>query len=186
MKTITNTWEEYIEAEDWEYSCPTYGKMQSMLHSAKCRAKERGREFNLKLEDLAKLYVEKCPILGIDICWDNKESIAHGSPSLDRIDNNRGYVRGNVQIISHRANSLKKDYLLDEWERVAEYMRSGGGFASVNDEHFSEETKECLTAEVILQIRRERKQGYSLVETADNLQLPFRVVCWYAKVLEQN
>jgi hypothetical protein len=155
-----------------------------MLYGAEQRAKDKGREFNLRMEDIAKLYVERCPILGIDLVWDNKESVAHGSPSLDRIDNDRGYIKGNVQIISHRANSLKRDYLLDEWEKMTNYMRSGGGFASVNDEHFTEELKECLTAELILSIRKERKQGYSLEEVADTLFLPFKVVCWYSKVFE--
>jgi len=31
------------------------------------------------------------------------------SPSLDRIDNSKGYVKGNVIVVSWRYNSLKKD-----------------------------------------------------------------------------
>jgi hypothetical protein len=35
-------------------------------------------------------------------------------PSLDRIDNNKGHVKGNVRMISYRANVLKSDATVEE------------------------------------------------------------------------
>lgn len=72
---------------------------------AKRRAVKQGLEFNLELEDVViPLY---CPVLGYllkPLSGDPRTS-----PSLDRIDNKKGYIKGNVAVISHRANTLKGD-----------------------------------------------------------------------------
>lgn len=46
------------------------------------------------------------------------------SPSLDRIDNSSGYVKGNVHIISMRANRIKSDATLQELKSVVKYLDS--------------------------------------------------------------
>lgn len=82
----------------------------SLLNSAASRARFKGLDFNLVLSDIP--IPDTCPILGIPIVcrrtrdkWDKNPS----APSLDRIDNTKGYVRGNVQVVSVRANLLKSD-----------------------------------------------------------------------------
>lgn len=50
---------------------------------------------------------KRCPILGIPLVFSSSQ--LPQSPSLDRIDNRLGYVPGNVQVVSWRANELKKD-----------------------------------------------------------------------------
>lgn len=45
------------------------------------------------------------------------------APSLDRLVPALGYVRGNVRVISHRANRLKGDALIEEIEAVLHYMK---------------------------------------------------------------
>jgi hypothetical protein len=96
---------------------------KAMLGRAKSRAKKRGIEFNLTLKDIH--IPPLCPIFGIPL------SMAVGrlndnSPSLDRIDNNRGYIPGNVVVISQRANQIKNDGTADEHRRIADYMSSYG------------------------------------------------------------
>jgi hypothetical protein len=44
------------------------------------------------------------------------------SPSLDRIDNSKGYVKGNVAVISFRANTLKNNATADELRAIANFM----------------------------------------------------------------
>jgi cupin superfamily acireductone dioxygenase involved in methionine salvage len=43
------------------------------------------------------------------------------APSIDRIDNTRGYIKDNIIIVSRRANILKKDATIDELRKLANY-----------------------------------------------------------------
>lgn len=45
-------------------------------------------------------------------------------PSLDRWDSSKGYVPGNVFVISYRANTLKNSATLDEALRIVKYLRA--------------------------------------------------------------
>ena len=165
--------------------CPVYQKMLNMLRGAESRAKEKGRAFDITLQDILPLYVERCPILDIEIKWENREKLVWGSPSLDRVDNLRGYEKGNVQIISHRANALKRDYLLTEWQKMTEYMQSGGGLTTISDQHFKEEAVEIFTEEQLFALRRARKRGETIEEIADGLLLPIPTVARYISQVER-
>lgn len=90
-------------AKRWKNKNP----LSYLLVIAKSRAKRKNLDFDLKIEDL--ILPTHCPILGIPLQI-NSGSGAGGkdnSYSLDRIDQSKGYIKGNVQIISHKANSMK-------------------------------------------------------------------------------
>ena len=77
-----------------------------MHQRAKQRAKNNGREFTIEVEDVS--IPEHCPILGIKIGVNSGRSGAYdSSPSLDRMDNDKGYIPGNVWVISQKANAMK-------------------------------------------------------------------------------
>jgi hypothetical protein len=95
------------------------------LRNAKVRAQQQGLEFDLELSDI--IIPAVCPVLGIPIKRDNTRLDKDAAPSLDRIDNAKGYVKGNVWIISFRANAIKRDASLDELRLlVAALERSAG------------------------------------------------------------
>lgn len=75
-----------------------------LLSLAKRRAGIKGIEYDLEIEDLT--VPDLCPVLGIPIKV-GEGKIVDTSPSLDRIDNSKGYVKGNVQVISNMANRMK-------------------------------------------------------------------------------
>lgn len=79
-----------------------------LFRAAKNRALKRNIEFNIDVEDIK--IPEFCPILNIKLINHLGEG-AHGgkydSPSIDRIDNEKGYIKGNIQVISNMANSMK-------------------------------------------------------------------------------
>jgi hypothetical protein len=90
-------------------------------------ARERAQKikvlFSLELADI--IIPEFCPVLGIKLEWGFGQRAAanKASPSLDRMDGKLGYVKGNVFVISNRANHLKNNGTLDEFERIVAYMR---------------------------------------------------------------
>lgn len=77
-----------------------------MFIQVKSRAKRLGIPFELDVGDI--IIPEVCPILGIPLfIGDNK--LCANSPSLDRVDNSLGYIKGNVCVISFKANRYKSD-----------------------------------------------------------------------------
>lgn len=81
------------------------GNMEvAILCRAKNRAAVRGYDFNLTIGDI--IIPEMCPILEVPIVVGKKGDYLF-APSLDRVDNTKGYVKGNVRVISMLANSMK-------------------------------------------------------------------------------
>ncbi|WP_285401044.1 hypothetical protein [Luteibacter sp. ME-Dv--P-043b] len=65
-----------------------------------------------------------CPVLGLPL-YRNSGGAAQGpnSPSIDRINPALGYVRGNVKVISSKANAIKSNATPEELLRVAAYYQ---------------------------------------------------------------
>lgn len=84
-------------------------------------AKSRGLEFNLTIEDVT--FPKVCPVLGIELTYRVSGKRQFDTPSLDRIDNTKGYIKGNVAIISWKANSLKRDGSLTDFESIVRYIK---------------------------------------------------------------
>lgn len=99
-----------------------------MWQRAKNRSKLNGREFDLKCEDIQ--IPDYCPILGIAINMNSGRSGAYkNSPSLDRIDNDRGYTTDNIQVISQKANAMKHSATIHELKLFAKWVTDTYGTA---------------------------------------------------------
>ena len=97
---------------------------RDLVRWARRRAQERGIEFSIDVEDV---YIPRyCPVLGIPLV-PGKGRHTDSSPSLDRIDPSKGYVPGNVQIISNRANRIKNDASIAELQQIIRYMAGVNG-----------------------------------------------------------
>lgn len=95
----------------------------NILVRTKSRAKRLGLPFDLTLDDI--VVPDVCPVLGIPlVCGSGGRGGRMDSPSIDRIDPALGYVRGNVRIISNRANTLKNNASLAELEMVLTDLRN--------------------------------------------------------------
>lgn len=115
---------------------PVVRQTGAMVRSARSRAKQKNLPFDIDHDYIRSIVPSHCPIFGIPLEWSlgrgDKNMHLSNSPSLDRIDPSKGYVKGNVWIISYRANQIKSDASHDELKRVTEAV----GQAIVNSLEF--------------------------------------------------
>lgn len=89
-----------------------------MFYDARKRAARFSLPFDITPEDI-QIPLE-CPVLGIPLRTGGRDN----APSLDRIKPKEGYVRGNIEVISFRANRLKSDASTEEMRAVLNYMEA--------------------------------------------------------------
>lgn len=83
----------------------------------------RGYDWNISIEDVWNLYEKqngKCALSGIDIGWDEKGLKA--TASIDRIDNNKGYLTDNVQLVHKKINMMKGKLTVEEFKQFCKLV----------------------------------------------------------------
>lgn len=84
-----------------------------MIARARQRARDKNLPFDIDHEYIRSIVPSHCPVFGTKLEWSCRRSDVNralpNSPSLDRIDPSRGYVKGNVWIISNKANTIKSN-----------------------------------------------------------------------------
>ena len=92
-----------------------------LYRAVKSRANSQNIPFNLEESDIVIPSV--CPVLGISIkIHTGRGGYFPDSPTVDRIIPELGYVKGNVKIISFRANLLKTNATLTELKAIVKYI----------------------------------------------------------------
>ena len=86
-----------------------------MWARAKRRAEAEGLPFDLNPADIS--IPDMCPVFGWPLKVGNGAS-HDASPSLDKLDPSKGYVKGNVWVISHLANRIKNNASLEKLQSV--------------------------------------------------------------------
>lgn len=97
-----------------------------LCHGARQRGRKRGLAATIMPADL--VWPSHCPVLGIELDYPERSGMRgtqHAQPnwpSLDRWDSTKGYVPGNVFVISYRANTLKNSATYEEILKVTKYL----------------------------------------------------------------
>ena len=91
-----------------------------MFNAKKANAKKKGIDFTITVDDL--VIPDVCPVLGIKLNKLPDSKQADNAPSIDRIDPSKGYIKGNVSVISNKANRKKQDSTVEELLKIIEYM----------------------------------------------------------------
>jgi hypothetical protein len=104
----------------------TENPIKFLVDRTRNAAKKRELSFDLSEEDFT--IPTDCPVLGIPLRL--RDGGSDNAVSVDRLDNQLGYVRGNVAIISNRANKIKGDSTLAEVEAVIAWVRKVQGLKS--------------------------------------------------------
>lgn len=92
---------------------------EETFRQRRAKAKKRGKEYQITVDDLT--FPEICPALGISLIWGGK--LSDNTATIDCIDPNKGYVPGNVLIISHKANRIKNSATSEEVQKVADWLK---------------------------------------------------------------
>lgn len=105
-------------------SSKSFSLAQRMWRRAKVRAEKEGLPFTITVEDI--VIPDVCPVYGFaltDVGSKSDRESMRRAPSLDRFVPEKGYVPGNVFVISYRANVLKRDGTYDEFNKLCAWMQ---------------------------------------------------------------
>lgn len=100
---------------DWQRRARRSEPSRALVDRAQQRSRRNNVPYDLRRQDV--VIPTRCPVLGISLIIGGPRSDA--SPSLDRVDPRKGYVNGNVRVISDRANRLKGNRSLPEVRALA-------------------------------------------------------------------
>jgi hypothetical protein len=103
--------------------------LSKLLDKAKRRARRLNIPFDLTLDYMINYAPDYCPVFNTALLWGPGSKRRPGkpennSPSIDRLMPERGYVQGNIAIISTRANSIKSDATCKELYKVADWLHA--------------------------------------------------------------
>lgn len=94
--------------KEWRSEYSKNKREKKLLWAARKRAKERNLEINIEESDI--VIPTHCPYLKIPLVASRpRGSSRRDVASLDRIDPTKGYIKGNIEVISHLANTMKND-----------------------------------------------------------------------------
>lgn len=100
---------------------------ETLVIAARSRARKEHTICTIEVADIE--WPTHCPVFGIELDYNRtvagNRKIRSNYPSLDRRDNSKGYTKGNVFVISHRANRIKSDATAAELKAVLRYMEGG-------------------------------------------------------------
>lgn len=100
-------------------------RLLALISRAKKRADRNNLPFNITVSDLE--IVDTCPLLHIPLIWDGGPR-TDNTPSLDKINPELGYIKGNCRIISNLANTMKnkasKEQLITFSQNIKNYLNN--------------------------------------------------------------
>ncbi len=95
-----------------EYYADPENRRKLLLFKVRERAQEAGLECTITVDDI--IIPTYCPYLGIELTHDLGKGQLPTNSSVDRIDSTKGYIPGNIQIISRMANTMKNSATMEQ------------------------------------------------------------------------
>jgi hypothetical protein len=113
---------DYYKARERErsFNLRSENPLKALYYGVKERCVATGTDFNIELNDLVA--TEVCPVLKTEYRVRTQYAM-----SVDRIDPTKGYLKGNVQIISKKANTMKCNASPSELLKFAEWVNKTYG-----------------------------------------------------------
>lgn len=91
-------------------------------------ARKRGREFEFDIKYIWRIYIKQnraCALSGLPLDFSKETDIA--MVSIDRIDNKKGYVKRNIQLLHKDVNFMKwtysQDYFIELCKLISNFKK---------------------------------------------------------------
>lgn len=95
---------------------------QRLWWGAASRAKKKGIPFNIEVSDI--IVPKTCPVFGVPLeRSEGSKGATDNSPTLDKIIPELGYVKGNICVISWKANRLKSNGTLEDFLKIVSWLQ---------------------------------------------------------------
>lgn len=139
ISELRRLWDLEPKSFQRDYECQ-YDRIRGyIIRNSKYMAKRRGIEFDLEYTDFE--LPKYCPLTGIELEYGaGKDGQAPQHASLDRIDNSKGYIKGNVMVVSRLGNAMKNGADFDQLKYfskncglLADYMKIHGALGNITD-----------------------------------------------------
>ena len=115
-----------VAKQRWKAKNPKRAWAVYATGGAKMRAALKGLEFDLTSDYVESITPDRCPVFNEPFFFVGNKIMQPFSASLDRIDPTKGYIKGNVAVISMKANSIKNAYGSAEIRLVADWLQKQG------------------------------------------------------------
>jgi hypothetical protein len=99
------------------------------VHAVNCarrRAKKKNLPCDITAAYVVSIMTERCPVFNTKFKFTGNKTIRPESPTLDRKIPSKGYIKGNVVIVSNRANMIKGANSANAVYMVYKWMKSEG------------------------------------------------------------
>lgn len=104
-KAVKLKWRRNNAKRAWASTC---------VSQARLRANKYSVPFNITKEYVLSITPDKCPVFGTPFMFMGNKRPTDRSATLDRLVPTLGYVRGNVVVVSMKANRIKSAYAADD------------------------------------------------------------------------
>ena len=105
------------------YASTNENRIKILLQRIRSKCNKENIPFDLDITDI--VIPDVCPVFGIPLRFGGTRgyysTATEGSPSVDRIDSTGGYVKGNIVIVSWRANRIKGNATAEELRLLADF-----------------------------------------------------------------
>jgi hypothetical protein len=146
-KSLSEFNKDKVNKDGFRYECKACAaiyhsntcRFKRWFGSKRARCKAAGTEFTIEPTDIPGVKIRKyknyqnrwsweaikypkvCSVFSVELDWD-AHICNNNSPSLDRVNPTKGYVPGNVMLISNKANRMKQNMYLKELKIFEEYI----------------------------------------------------------------
>jgi len=102
--------QDYRDTQHFKQSTTIDGRASLLLYRCKRRSRLDNIELNITKDDILDLLnSKKCQVTNIPLVFNGDKRNPY-SPSIDRIDSNKGYIKGNVQVTCFIYNMCKNTF----------------------------------------------------------------------------